>query len=453
MNIIIVGAGVTGLAAAISLRRAGSGHRITIYERSSMTNEVGAAINVPPNVGRFLLKWGLDPIKSRFVSTTGMYFMSHETLSLLPGPAAVFDHSRNTELYGAPLYYAHRVDLLDALRRLATDPDSHPSSPPVTIYLKSEVVSYNPSTPNITLSDGRTLQADLVIAADGIHSTAVQHVLGGHANPASVPKTGTQGNVCYRFLIPRVDVDSDPDTKWFNDTPLALGCRIWVDIPNRKRLLQYPCRDHETLNFVAIMRDDDYTLAQRKEDWLAPVDTAELLQKYSNFNKGLLNVIAKARDVKRWPLLYRPPIGKWHTTGGGLVLAGDAAHPMLPHHAQAGAQGIEDGLALGLVLHGVSDKSEIEHHLKLYEKIRRNRASAIQVMSNFGFDEKMPDEVVEFLEGWEIPKTPSEMLKIAYTPDVVGRTVQTMMEFDSSWKLPEGFFVNVPKPSGGDALS
>jgi len=115
MHIIIVGAGITGLATAISLRRSAA-HTVTIYEQSSLTNEVGAAINVPPNVARFLIPWGLDPVKSRFVKTPGMYFMSYRTLEQLEG--GTFDHTGNEERYGEGLYYAHRVDLHEALRGL-----------------------------------------------------------------------------------------------------------------------------------------------------------------------------------------------------------------------------------------------------------------------------------------------------------------------------------------------
>lgn len=145
MNVVIAGAGITGLAAAISLRR--SGHRVTIYERSSLNNEIGAAINVPPNVGRFLLPWGLDPIRSRFVFATGMYYMSPTTLAQL----SYHDHSRNAELFGAPLLYAHRVDLHEGLKRLATEPDG--PGIPVTVHLKSNVSSYV----SVSLQSGDTL--------------------------------------------------------------------------------------------------------------------------------------------------------------------------------------------------------------------------------------------------------------------------------------------------------
>ena len=133
MDIAIAGAGISGLTAAISLRR--SGHRVTIYERSSMNNELGAAINIPPNVSRFLVPWGLDPVKSRLVNSQGMWFVSPTTLEEL----AAFDHSHNAEKFGSPLYYAHRVDLHENLKRLATEPGF---GVPVQIKLKSIVRDY-----------------------------------------------------------------------------------------------------------------------------------------------------------------------------------------------------------------------------------------------------------------------------------------------------------------------
>jgi salicylate hydroxylase len=134
MNVIIAGAGISGLAAAISLRR--SGHRVTIYERSSGNNEVGAAINVPPNAGRFLIPWGLDPVKYGFVKSNGMYFISPTTLDVLDSHK--FPHDNNE--FGQPLYYAHRVDLHASLKQLATEPSG--VGIPVTVYQNNEVVDY-----------------------------------------------------------------------------------------------------------------------------------------------------------------------------------------------------------------------------------------------------------------------------------------------------------------------
>lgn len=134
MNVVISGAGVSGLATAISLRR--SGHKVTIYERSSLNNEIGAAINVPPNVSRFLIPWGLDPLRYKFVNSQGIYFLSPTTLEEFTS----VDYSHADEIFGAPLYYAHRVDLHESLKHMATNPDG--VGIPVTIHLRSGVASY-----------------------------------------------------------------------------------------------------------------------------------------------------------------------------------------------------------------------------------------------------------------------------------------------------------------------
>lgn len=134
LDVLIAGAGIAGLTAGLALRRAG--HRVHIYERSSMDHEVGAAIHLPPNAGRFLIAWGLDPIKCRFVKAQRVEWTDPHTLK---GGASI-SHEHNLELYGADLWQAHRVDLHDALKDLATDP-SGPGIP-VEIHLKSFVVGY-----------------------------------------------------------------------------------------------------------------------------------------------------------------------------------------------------------------------------------------------------------------------------------------------------------------------
>ncbi|KAJ9165487.1 FAD/NAD(P)-binding domain-containing protein [Coniochaeta hoffmannii] len=402
MDVVIAGAGITGLAAAISLRR--SGHRVTIYERSSMNNELGAAINVPPNVARFLVPMGLDPVKAR----------------------------QNVEIFGESLWYCHRVDLHESLKRLATD--SEGPGIPVEIQLKSEIIKYDPDGPSITLADGTVVAADLVVAADGVHSVAVEAVI-GHDNP---PQPANHSNCCYRFLISRSDLEAHDVTKFFVEPPGSLVCRIYADHGRSRRLVPYPCRDYEIVNFVGICRVDNFS--DNREDWQCSVDKSELVKVFEGYHPSLLAVLDKATEVKRWPLLYRPPIATWYK--GRLALAGDAAHPMLPHHGQGGAQGMEDGLALGLAMHGVTDPSQIEKRLALYEKIRRNRACSIQVLSNFGFDESAAPELADFLEaeGGPIPKSTGDMVRLAYGHDVVKRTVAIMTEFDPGWKLPDGLF-------------
>lgn len=133
LDVKIVGGGIAGLTAAISLRRAG--HHVTIYEKSALNNEIGAAINVQTNASRPLVALGMDPVRARFVPARGSKRLRGDTLDLI--------HSLElgvvADKYGSPWYFAHRVDLHQELERIATAADG---GSPLTIKLRSEVTSY-----------------------------------------------------------------------------------------------------------------------------------------------------------------------------------------------------------------------------------------------------------------------------------------------------------------------
>lgn len=202
----------------------------------------------------FLLRWGMDPVKYGFNTSTGVYFMSPNLDEL-----NYHEQTDTEERYGAPLFYAHRVDLHGCLKHLATNLDG--LGDPVKVHLKSGVSSYvssaarailfvhisdtihypkNPDAPSITLLDGTIVTADLVIAADGVHSKAAEVILGKTEPPQ---KPANRMNCAYRFLIPRADVEADPETRSFNHGHQQLGCRALIDGPNQRRLITYSCRE------------------------------------------------------------------------------------------------------------------------------------------------------------------------------------------------------------------
>ncbi|GKT46213.1 FAD-dependent monooxygenase OpS4 [Colletotrichum spaethianum] len=235
LDVVIVGAGIAGLSAGISLRRAG--HQVRIYERSSMNNETGAAINLTPNTTRFLTRWGLDPEALGFVKAGPIHLHDPATMEI----TATESHADSGELFDADLWYAHRVDLHDILRKMATD--SAGPGVPVTILANSSVVRYSPDLPAIHLQDGEEVRADLVVGADGIHSIACETVL-GRTNPPLPPN---HYNSCYRFLIPAEVLEEDPETKFWNENVDGL-VRLFPDDKTNRNLISYPCRKYVSEN-------------------------------------------------------------------------------------------------------------------------------------------------------------------------------------------------------------
>lgn len=165
LKILIAGGGIAGLSAAVGLRRAG--HEVHVYERSALNNEIGAAIHVCPNAARALLAWGLDPVKAKFVLVKCSFRAKGDTLEKFH----VGTEDYIEERYGAPWYFAHRVDLHEELKRLATESEGGVNGQangngveesngtetnrvnghakpraglgrPATVHLKSEIVAY-----------------------------------------------------------------------------------------------------------------------------------------------------------------------------------------------------------------------------------------------------------------------------------------------------------------------
>ncbi|OBT55583.1 hypothetical protein VE04_03595 [Pseudogymnoascus sp. 24MN13] len=426
LSILIVGAGIGGLAAALPRRRAG--HSVQIYERSSLNNEIGAAIDVCPNASRGLAALGLDPVPARFVPAKKSWLADRVTLKCFHEA----DEGYISEKFGAPWWWCHRVDLHEALKVLALGEKGE--GKPAVVHLKKEVVSYDAEAGSVTFADGSVASGDLVVAADGVHSKAVETVI-GHHNPALPTE---KYNFCYRFLIPTAEIAADPETASWTEGDDG---RIKVIVTEGRRLVWYPCRNNEQHNFVAIFSTDDEV--KNVEDYRTPLEVSALLETYKGFHPSVLAVLKKARDIKQWPLLFRAPLPTWRR--GKLALLGDAAHPMLPHQGQGGAQAIEDGLALGLLLTGATPET-VQSRLALYEGLRLNRASAIQHFSNAGQDEpeKIREAAGKYMDADKVPKNPEEFFEFNFGYDIIHDVKLALQKEVPGWEVPENFFESQP---------
>lgn len=160
LKVVIVGAGIGGLFAAIALRAAG--HHVSIYESSRFALETGAAVHLQPNVVGLLYKYGIRPEDFGAVTCESI-------TERLPSGGVKFsaDVKGVGKAYPYPWQLVHRIDLHNALKNKATD--ERGEGKPVEIHLKSRVASVDVEESTIVLHDGRRIKGDLVLGADGVH--------------------------------------------------------------------------------------------------------------------------------------------------------------------------------------------------------------------------------------------------------------------------------------------
>lgn len=228
LDILIAGGGICGLSCAIALRR--SGHSVRILERSQYCNEVGAAITLPPNAVRILQSWNLDFQKARMIDFESMEVVTGEGESV--SKLGNYDFTGFEKAFGSPYLLSHRVDLHEALRDMATSRSE--TGRPVEIVNGAHIVSYDAEAGTVGVTDGSTLRADLVVAADGVHSVASRFI--GSHSPA-IPSDTT----VVRFLVPTSTLLADSATK---DLIVGDGvCSIYTTSSRNRWLVRYQCRE------------------------------------------------------------------------------------------------------------------------------------------------------------------------------------------------------------------
>jgi len=336
LRVAIVGGGIGGLAAANALLQRGL--NVRVYEQAPALTEVGAGVALQPNGIRMLRRLGFaDALARRGARWLDPQYRRSDGSTI--APMWPVELASEIEFYGL-----HRADLLGMLAdRLPGD----------IVKTGHRCIAFEQDEEQavITFANGARATADVVIAADGIHSTLQQFVV---APSAPVPS----GSVAYRGVIAAASVVWPPG-----------AMRNWLGAG--KHFLVYPVRANELINFVGFVPTDE----QMKESWSAPGDPATLAREFAGWDPMVEAIIAQVSCTFRWGLYDREPLATW--THGRLTLLGDAAHPMLPHAGQGANQAIEDAVALATVL-SRTDRASARRALLIYESLRRERTARVQ---------------------------------------------------------------------------
>jgi salicylate hydroxylase len=346
-HILIAGAGIGGLTAALALIRRGV--HVTVLEQARELAEIGAGVQISANGAHALFSLGLEPaLQEVWCEPAGKeirLWSTGETWKLFDLGAV------SRERYGAPYFMIHRADLhrilLDAVEAAA--PDAITLGARVTGFAQDE------RGVNVTCDDGARFTGGALIGADGVHSR-IRNALFGE-----MPARFT-GLLAWRGLVP---MDKLPERL------RRLVGTNWVGPGGH--VVHYPLRGGALMNFVGTAERDDWQV----ESWTERGTTEEALNDFPGWNEDVHTLIRNIETPFKWALLGREPLTQW--TVGRVTLLGDAAHPTLPMMAQGANMAIEDGVVLARCL---DEHDDVERSLQAYEHARRDRTSRLVRAAN-----------------------------------------------------------------------
>lgn len=356
-RILIAGGGIGGLAAAVALARRGQG--VEVLEQAASFAEVGAGIQLGPNVTRRLKALGLlEPalrLAARPNSVAARDAQDGSLLARMPLADAI------ERKYGGPYLCMHRADLhsvlLHAARDLAPQVELNTAAPINQVAARGETVC-------VGSGGQRAWEGDGLIGADGLWSLVRSRVV------EEAPPPRATGHTAWRALA-RIDA-----------LPAALrSADVQVWLGERLHAVAYPVRGGAWMNLVILAEVQPGGAGAKRQDpadWDQQADVAALLAAIGNRCDGVFPLIEAMPQWRAWQLNDRPPLtGPQDMVRGRVALLGDAAHPMLPYLAQGAGMAIEDAVALAERV-GNCDAEDLPAAFSRYAAARWQRNARVQ---------------------------------------------------------------------------
>ena len=383
-RVTIIGAGIGGLTLAIGLRR--QGIDVEVYEAATDPHPTDEAVLLPANATRLLEGLGLGPGLSEVSATVGgLVWRDGHTGAAIGRVLSATEYAARA---GASCYGIRHADLHALLTEsFGTD----------GLHLGHRLAGLTDSDDGpvaLEFAGGETVEADLVIGADGARSVLREHVVGYDDAQFS-------GCLAWRGIVPRSRLVLLPD-------PDRL--QVWMGADGH--LMHHPVGDG----------DHAFLLVRRQlgpwvpDSWSWPADPDEHVHAYAGWHPALVQMISAASGSERWGLFHRPSLTTW--SRGRVTLLGDAAHLMVPHHGQGAAQAIEDAI----VLAGCLASDDWDRARTTYEVRRRDRTRRIQVASLAAAD------VLHLPDG---PRAQARNKRLG-SPDAYDRHLAWIHEYDAA---------------------
>ncbi|KAJ8118508.1 hypothetical protein OPT61_g525 [Boeremia exigua] len=358
LNIVIVGAGLGGLALCIALAR--RGHTVRVLEQAKQLGEVGAGIQIPPNSGRLLHRWGVfEHLEKWAVKPESINFRRWKDGCIIGHTDLGEAFQTNFEV---PYYVVHRAHFHDALYKRALQLG-------VVVDLNCTVVGYDSDKGHVTLVDGSTVGGDLVVAADGLQDdSGIKSVARASICKGISHEPSFEGFAAYRATVDVAKIRNDPEIAWILKKP---SLNIWIG--EDRHVMSYTIAAGQSLNLVLshIDRSDPGT-------WNQSHAKEHIEKEFGGWDPQLTKLLALIDDCMKWPLKVGQRLDSWISPSSKLVIIGDAAHAMLPYMSQGAAMAVEDGAALAVILNEITTLKDLPSALRSFEKERIQRSSDMQ---------------------------------------------------------------------------
>lgn len=344
--VLVVGGGIGGLAAALALSH--KGVSVQVLEQAPEFKEIGAGIQLGPNVFRMFEVLGLTQEMFRWCAfPEALEFRDSITAETIIDMRI---DKRFHDKYHAPYGVIHRADMLNVIYNACKQ------SSLIEFATSQKVVSIEDDGAGVTAKTetGETYRGAALIGCDGLWSTVREKIVGDG-------KPVVSGHIAYRAVLPTAE--------WPKEYRLP---KMVVWCGEKTHLVHYPLRRGELFNLVAVFHSDRY-----EEGWDTYGDPGELEARFADKCEPVRTLLQKVNAWRMWVLCDRPATKSW--TQGRMTLLGDAAHPMLQYLAQGGNMALEDAVCLATQVDDAD--CDYERAFRKYQELRYLRTARVQLMA------------------------------------------------------------------------